>query len=189
MDLHCFSDIHTHQPGRTGSILSTPVNDVESVLLYNQKHPEAPQYYSLQLHPWHLTGEADITRYQATAQRLSQDPQLVAIGECGLDSLCDVPLDLQLTAFRAALLSARQLQRPVIIHCVRLWAEMQREVQDVLPHHPLPIIIHGFRKGPALAQQLLAAGFSFSLGPKHHPDLISLLPTDKIYYETDETNT
>jgi Tat protein secretion system quality control protein TatD with DNase activity len=49
-----------------------------------------------------------------------------------------------------------------------------------------PLIIHGFRKGPQLARQLLDAGFSISIGTHHHPDILSIIPPHRLYHETDE---
>ena len=151
-------------------------------MLLSHQPCDAPQYYSLQLHPWHLTGPHDIERFTAQALLLRDDPHFVAIGECGLDGLCATPLALQLSAFRAALQVADQLHRPVIIHCVKLWSEVMAEVRG----HEGPFIIHGFRKGPALARQLLDAGFSLSLGTHYHPDVLPLIPEDRLYFETDE---
>lgn len=176
-----FNDIHTHIPGKPNSILSVPVCDVEQVILGNSSS-EIPQYYSLQLHPWHLTGEEDIERYLSKAHQLCQDPCFVAIGECGLDGLSSTPLPLQKKAFRAALQVADELHKPVIIHCVKLWAEVMAEVRG----HEGPFIIHGFRKGSALAKQLLDAGFSLSLGIHYQPEVMEMIPPERLYRETDE---
>ncbi len=140
------------------------------------------QYYSLQLHPWHLTGRQDIEAYVTMARKLRDDPYFVAIGECGLDALCDTPLPLQKEAFRTALLMAEEQNKPVIIHCVKLWAELMALTRG----HQSPLIIHGFRKGPELAKQLLDAGFSLSLGQHFHPEVKEIAPPDRLFSETDE---
>lgn len=113
---------------------------------------------------------------------MRDDPQFVAIGECGLDSHSSTPPDLQLKAFRAALQVADELHKPVIIHCVKCWNQVISEVKG----HEGPFIIHGFRKGPVLARQLLDAGFSLSLGLHYHPEVIKIIPEDRLYRETDE---
>lgn len=193
--LHSFTDIHTHLPGIPHSILSLPVSGVERVLSANAQLPPAErQSFSLQLHPWHLTGLADIQAFQTMAQRLSSCPQLVAIGECGLDSQCPTSPDLQREAFLAALHTARQLHLPVVVHCVRLWADMMACVHSVFPElrtqpeawQQYPVIIHGFRKGSQLARQLLDAGFSLSLGTKYNPEVAKMLPAARCYRETDQ---
>lgn len=176
-----FSDIHTHRPGKLSSVLSISVTDVEQVLMSNEKL-ETKQYYSLQLHPWHLTGLQDIETYVSKARQLRDDPYFIAIGECGLDALCDTPLPLQTQAFKAALQVADELHKPVIIHCVKLWPQLLTETKG----HQGLMIIHGFRKGPELARQLLDAGFSLSLGQHYHPEVRAMIPQDRLFFETDE---
>lgn len=176
-----FSDIHTHRPGKPSSVLSISVTDVEQVLMSNEKL-ETKQYYSLQLHPWHLTGPQDIETYVSKARQLRDDPYFIAIGECGLDALCDTPLPLQTQAFKAALQVAAELHKPVIIHCVKLWSQLLTETKG----HQGLMIIHGFRKGPELARQLLDAGFSLSLGQHYHPEVRAMIPQDRLFFETDE---
>lgn len=176
-----FSDIHTHTPGRPDSVLSISSYDVEQVLSAN-KAGEAPQHYSLQLHPWHVRSAADIDAFIEKARALADDPCLVAIGECGLDGLCETPAELQRQAFEAALDVADELGKPVVIHCVRMWQEML-----VLTHgHRSEMIVHGFRKGPELAEQLVKAGFSISIGKRYNPDILQVVPAERLYHETDE---
>lgn len=182
-----FSDIHTHVPGRTNSILSISPNEVEGICASNAQLPEAErQSYSLQLHPWHVRTEADIETFVQCALEHRNDPQFVAIGECGLDGLCSTPLPLQEQAFLAALQVAQQLQLPVIIHCVRLWDRLLALTSSFKPNPDCPLIIHGFRKGPQLAQQLLKAGFSISIGPLHNREVAAQIPPEHLYHETDE---
>ena len=187
-----FSDIHTHTPGRLGSILSVPAEKVSLVVAANgDKPPEEQQYYSIELHPWHLT-EGSIETFLHVVNQYHDDPHFVAIGECGLDGLCTTPIDLQLDAFRTALRSATSLQKPVIIHCVKLWNEVMAEARPFMQpaqddrEPPQPFIIHGFRKGPQLAHQLLSAGFSISIGAHCHPEIPIIVPAHRLYHETDE---
>lgn len=191
MPLHRFRDIHTHVPSHADSLLSIPVSEVVPWLM---RQPEAgvvgSPSFSLQLHPWHLKGRSDITAFETMAFQLAANPAFVAVGECGLDSLCGVELSLQHEAFLAALRIAKQLQRPVIIHCVRLWQEMMSDVQEVLTTQEcikMPVVIHGFRKGPQLARQLLDAGFSISLGTRYNEEVKPMIPPDRLYFETDQT--
>ena len=50
-----------------------------------------------------------------------------------------------------------------------------------------PLIVHGFRKGPQLAQQLLDVGFHISLGEKFNPEVAKIVPSDRLWRETDES--
>lgn len=180
MSLHRFSDIHTHTPGQPGTVLSIPISEVEGIV--------ADQHYSLQLHPWHLTSAEEISAFEVCARGLADDPRFVAIGECGLDPLCHTPLALQHQAFLAALRLAKELDKPVVIHCVRLWDLLLQDIRQVFtPEECLrqPLIIHGFRKGPQLARQLLNAGLSLSLGQKYNEQTLALIPAERLYRETD----
>ena len=51
----------------------------------------------------------------------------------------------------------------------------------------MPWIIHGFRGKPQLAQQLLNKGFYISLGEKFNPETVSIIPVDRLLFETDES--
>lgn len=161
---------------------------MESVVLGNSSLPEdKQQYYSIQLHPWHLEKGA-LESFAQAVEQYRDDPHFVAIGECGLDGVCATPLDLQREAFRLALDAAHNLDKPVIIHCVKLWSEVIAEVRPYLLHRTASqqFIIHGFRKGPQLAKQLLDAGFCLSLGKHYHPLVPAIIPSDRLFHETDE---
>lgn len=189
-------DIHTHQAGRPDALLSLPPE--QALAGYDMP-------YSLELHPWKLGSlqaspegktNSSIEVFLEAAEALKDDPNLMAIGECGLDNKCDTPLSLQIEAFKVALQTAKELQLPVIIHCVGYWAEMMQCVKDIYPFpsekSPLPMgkglgerLLHGFRKGPQLAQQLLNAGFSISLGKYFNPATKAIIPPDRLYWESD----
>ena len=180
MQLRNLSDIHTHHAGRADALLSLPVERALAGCI-------TP--FSLELHPWKLETSANalslqLDTFRRAADALRHDPRLMAIGECGLDNHCDVPLAIQITAFRAALATARELDLPVIIHCVGHWAEVMAMVREA---GTSANIIHGFRKGTTLATQLLNAGFSIALGEKFNPDVARLVPADRLFFETDES--
>ena len=51
----------------------------------------------------------------------------------------------------------------------------------------MPWIIHGFRGKPQLAQQLLNNGFYISLGEHFNPQTVTIIPTNRLLFETDES--
>lgn len=179
MLLTTFSDIHTHHSGQPDAILSAP----PAVAMALAKENMEQQSYSLQLHPWHIN-KVLIEEFRQAIDQCKDDPHLVAIGECGLDKHSEVPMEQQQEAFGVAMESARLLQLPVIIHCVNAWAELiavHRQFTDV------PMIVHGFRKGLPLAQQLIHEGIAISLGEKYHPEVAAAIPDELLYFETDES--
>ena len=46
---------------------------------------------------------------------------VVAIGEAGLDTLAESPMDLQKEVFLAQANLAEETHKPLIIHCVKAW--------------------------------------------------------------------
>lgn len=177
-------DIHTHHPHRPEALLSLPPQEALSGC-------DTP--FSLELHPWRLADSPNgvelLHAFSLAAKELHGHPRLLAIGECGLDNKCGVPLAVQVEAFRLALRTARQMHLPVILHGVGYWAELTQCCQEegmLAPDCP-PLIVHGFRKGPQLARQLLDAGFHLSLGEKFNPEVARIVPTSRLWFETDES--
>lgn len=187
MTLRDFKDIHTHrrEEQEGGSLCSLPAEDVAT----GEVHP-----FSLQLHPWHLD-EKSVCLFREVAAREADNPRWVAVGECGLDTLCRTERTLQEEGFRVALQCAKDYRKPVVIHCVKAWQRLGEVVCEVWGKKGAAaardagceLIIHGYNKGRELALQLLSAGFSLSAGERFRPELLSVVPSDRLYYETDES--
>ena len=113
----------------------------------------------------------------------------VAIGECGLDGLISVNENLQKEVFEKHILWANQINKPVIIHCVKRFSE-------IIPFQKIaeiPLVIHGFNKKKTIADEMLRHGFYLSFGKSvlHSLSLQSILkefPLEKIFLETDDAN-
>ena len=126
--------------------------------------------------------------FEAFKKILLQD-NCLAIGECGLDALIDIDANLQKTVFERQILWANEIQKPVIIHCVKWF-------QELIPFQKLaevPLIIHGFNKKKSVADEMLKHGFFLSFGKSvlYNLSLQSILkeiPIDKIFLETDDTD-
>ena len=113
----------------------------------------------------------------------------VAIGECGLDGLISLNENLQKEVFEKHILWANQINKPVIIHCVKRFSE-------IIPFQKIaeiPLVIHGFNKKKTIADEMLRHGFYLSFGKSvlHSLSLQSILkefPLEKIFLETDDAN-
>lgn len=113
----------------------------------------------------------------------------VAIGECGLDGLISVNENLQKEVFEKHILWANQINKPVIIHCVKRFSE-------IIPFQKIaeiPLVIHGFNKKKTIADEMLKHGFYLSFGKSvlHSLSLQSILkefPLEKMFLETDDAN-
>lgn len=116
---------------------------------------------ALGMHPWYVRDEHR-ELLDALGEALQQGA--AAVGEIGLDSRIDgVPMPLQEALFVAQLGLARDLNLPVVVHCRGAFNELLRVARAVgLPSRGG--VIHAFSGSPELADDLIAAGFSMSLG-------------------------
>jgi len=154
-----FIDIHTHKAPK-------PIDG--SFILYNWipenwalESPKTP--YSLGVHPWYIDKNWQ-QKLQKLENLIKTDHSLMAIGETGLDGLCDTPSDLQETIFRAHLMLANKYKKPVIIHCVKAYDRLLAIIKKEKPS--VHLIVHGFNQKPAIAENLLKADVYLSFG-KH----------------------
>jgi len=140
------------------------------------------------IHPWkaHTAEDEWIERL---ACLLEKHPQ-ASIGECGLDQwVSSPPLEIQRPVFMAQLELAREMRRPVTIHCLKAWGPLM----DALAECPPPrFLMHSYGGSIESARRLLPLGafFSFS-GHFLHPrkaavlEVFRQLPRDRILMETD----
>ncbi len=144
--------------------------------------------FSVGLHPWHLA-ETDVEAALQKVRLATEDPDVLAVGEAGLDRSRDIPQDYQLRVFTKQVEIAGFANLPVIIHNVRANQELIRFMKEQRPL--VPMIIHGFRGGPQLAEQMLHAGFYLSFGvhfleDKKTAEALKEIPPERLFLETDE---
>ena len=171
-----FFNFHHHNPQIAYGIYnSTP----------EEKIPE--HYFSVGIHPQNI--HEDWEKDLESLKIISQNPKCLAIGECGLDALVNIDENLQKKVFEAQIIWANQIQKPVIIHCVKRF-------QELIPFQKIakvPMIIHGFNKKKAIADEMLKHGFYLSFGKSvlHNLSLQTTLkeiPSEKIFLETDDAD-
>ncbi|MEJ5054638.1 TatD family hydrolase [Sphingobacterium sp. MYb382] len=172
-------NIHTHHiKENTAAEFSLPNIIVSKNYLITQP-------CSLGIHPWYID-----TAYEAQLDVLyehGRKTQVLAIGECGLDKLCDTEWHMQVLLFERQIALANQLKKPLIIHCVRAY----QECLQLLRQHKVsvPVMFHGFEKNVALAQQIVREGYYLSMGTAllhgKKDELVHELPLDRIFLETD----
>ena len=113
--------------------------------------------------------------------------EVQAIGETGLDFACPVPREAQFAALRAQLDLARRTGRPVVLHCVRAFEPLMRELAAC---EPRAVIFHGFIGSPEQAQQALRRGYYLSFGERTFASSKTLralreTPLGQLFFETD----
>ncbi len=162
---------------------------MEQTRPYVNIHTHRPTGRNIELHtsgvhPW------DADRI-AVASLLPFDHQVQAVGETGLDFAKGVPRAVQLAAFRAQLELARQYDLPVVLHCVRAFDAVMRELRACPPR---AAIFHGFIGSPEQARQALAAGHWLSFGERtfRSPKTVEAMrctPLTQLFLETDDSPT
>ena len=178
-----YFDIHAHIKtfnGNTDRIIS---------LFPNEASDLCPSWkYSIGIHPSFIL-EKKLKSELVILSKLASQKSIIAIGEIGLDKNAKIPIYSQILVFQQQLKIAEELNKPVIIHCVRCFSE----IIALKKGSTVPWIIHGFRGKPELAAQLIKKGIYLSFGSailNDCPTLYSTVretPSDKIFLETDDS--
>ena len=115
--------------------------------------------------------------------RWASCPQVVAIGECGLDRLRGAALEEQQRWFVRQAELAESSGRPLIVHCVKAFDVLIQLHRCLSPRAQW--VVHGFRGKPQLAQMLLRAGMHLSFGKNYNEESYRLTPEACRHHETD----
>ena len=120
----------------------------------------------------------------------SRQPNVLAIGECGLDRLCDTSFPLQEMVFVKQIRWANEIAKPLIIHCVRAFPETLRILKSC--SNGMPVVFHGFNNKQEIAEQLLKEGYYLSFGKSLlHPNqetIFNNIPLNRVFLENDDSD-
>jgi len=146
-------------------------------------------YYSVGFHPYNV-GKVDEVDTINKVKLSTENLNVFAIGEVGLDKSIEAPMEDQMRIFKSQIAIAEFADLPVILHVVRAFNEI---VEFMKVHQPVvPMIIHGYNGSPQMAKTLIKAGFLLSFGEaiaKDHSRIVESLvevPVEKLFLETDE---
>jgi len=146
-------------------------------------------YYSVGFHPYNV-GKFDEQDTLNKVRLSTENPNVIAIGEIGLDKSIETPLEVQKRIFEKQVGIAEFADLPVILHVVRAFNEM---IEFMKVHNPsVPMIIHGYNGNKEMATELVRAGFLISFGEAiagGHTKVVEAfraVPVEKIFLETDE---
>lgn len=153
-----FLDLHTHKAAKQNGVQS-----IQSLSLTSDIFLAMPKTkpISIGLHPWYATVE-NLELQMKYLEVLANQPNVKLIGECGLDKLKGTQIEQQIIILESQIKLAEKLKKPLILHCVKAFAELI-EIKERLKV-TVPMIIHGFNKNEELGQQLLRNGFLLSFG-------------------------
>ncbi len=178
-------DFHTHQP---------PVDNNSSVrsLLISEVDKFTPHdLFTIGIHPW-FTEEVDLAEQFSLVNEYAKRSNVIGIGEIGLDKHRGAPIEKQIEVFEKQAMIAEKVNKPVVIHCVRAWAELLETRKRIQPK--MPWAIHGFRGQSELVKQLLGNGMYISFGPESLnaseglQEAIRIVPMNRIFIETDDAD-
>lgn len=119
-------------------------------------------FFSIGLHPWHHGTEQENEAGMAEILKAASCKKVLAIGECGLDKFCDLPLKEQRYLFTKQIEISETVSKPVIVHCVKAYDEILHLRKQINPQQPW--IIHGFNSSEQMAGQLMDHGCWPSFG-------------------------
>ncbi|RZL32596.1 MAG: hydrolase TatD [Pedobacter sp.] len=153
-----FLDIHTHKSLQQQSVLA-----IQSLSLSESTFLAMPKTkpISIGIHPWYGKLE-ELPKNMKYLNVLARQNNVKLIGECGLDKLKGEAIESQLQMLEAQITLAEQLQKPLILHCVKAFDELIALKKRLQP--TVPMLIHGFNKKQKMAQQLINQGFYLSFG-------------------------
>lgn len=177
-----YINVHTHH--------TQPVEGILSIgnLYKNFDVIEINSLYSVGLHPWFITADTWQQQFE-TVKETCRLQNVVAVGEAGLDKVCATDFALQQTVFAGHIQLANEIQKPLIVHCVRAHAE----AMQLLKQHnvQVPVLFHGFTKSKELALQLMAQGYYLSFGhglmKENLRAVLAALPIEQVLLETDNS--
>ena len=178
-----FIDIHTHTEKSSENLLQIVNLNLESPCLEQG-------YYSYGIHPWALD-KADFQVDEALNKLKEnlQQPQVIALGEAGLDKMHKASFKQQIAVFERQIELSEALRKPMILHNVR----SHNEIIALRKKHKAqqPWIVHGFSGTEQDVQQLIGQGIYLSVGESlMHPERkilksFKFIDLDYLFLETD----
>jgi TatD DNase family protein len=175
----------------------TKPESLERVRDLSQRHEEI--YWAAGADP-HQSAHAQDNHFEAL-RMLAQHPKFLAVGEIGLDYFYDYPRDVQTRVFLKQAEIARELRRPIIIHCRDAWSDLRLILHERAAHGAAANeragasragILHCFTGSAGDATDLIGLGFYVSFAGnvtyKKSGDLREVaraLPADRLLTETD----
>ena len=178
-----FLNAHTHHLSHQSDVLD----------LYNQ-FPKAinddAKLFSVGIHPAYIKTSSIEEELAIIRENLS-NKNCLAIGEIGLDKLCETDFELQIDVFERQLQLASEYRFPVIIHSVRAYQEILHIRKKL--KLTIPFIFHGFNKNEQILNQIIAQNCYASFGKnllynKNLQIIFAKLSANQFFLENDASD-
>ncbi len=167
-------------------------DSIYSVDTFLRNTPPIESYYSLGLHPWNSDRMNWELFYSNYRQYLHLEKCLF-IGETGLDFFSEIDRSTQEDIFRKHIELASLLKKPLLIHCVKAYNEVKRILRE--SSFKQKVIFHNYNGNTQQTEDFLKdSNIYFSFGEnlfRHNSGAQKssyLVPTSRIFFETDESN-
>lgn len=144
------------------------------------------------IHPWYVKERSE--GWLSLLKDYFASTPAAAVGEIGLDKGVQgkkIEFTEQVEVFREQLKLAKDLERPVSIHCVRAYGDLMEILQEIGPF-PSGVILHSYMGSAELVSGFakLGAYFSFSgyltsMKPTKSKKMLKAVATDRILLESD----
>jgi TatD DNase family protein len=155
-----YLNFHTHiapdDPENIGTIISCVAPEPLQQCTQNM-------WLSYGIHPWYTHGQ-DLNTLLEAVKKAASNPNVLAIGEAGIDKVRGPALGMQEKIFYQQIKISEKYHKPLIIHSVKANNEIMHLRKNMSPTQPW--VLHGFGGHPQEMQQFIDAGFYLSFGPK-----------------------
>ena len=177
-----FSELSAHG---VGGILTCGCDGESSLKALELAQKYDFVFCSAGIHPSNLDSGTTV----AEIEQICQNKKCVAIGEIGLDYYwTEDNKPMQKEIFAAQLELANKLGMPVLVHD----REAHADTLEFLKKYKPKGVVHSFSGSVEMAEEILKIGMYFGIGgvitfknAKKLPDVVKMLPEDKILLETD----
>ncbi len=170
-------DIHTHHPA--------PCPGAVVCVTPEEFNPLEGQLYSVGIHPWSTLDDISEDTW-AQLEQAAVHPQVVAIGECGIDLVKGGPLYRQMQVMKRQIELSESLGKPLVVHCVHAHDIIIGLKKDLQPVQNWAV--HGFRGKPTVAKMLTEKVIWLSFGDKYNDSSVRAIPVGMLLAETDESD-
>ena len=181
------------------NIVGTQYETSKRAVAIANEFADSSVYAAVGLHPTHLNKNDVVHKWDYEKYReLAFQPKVVAIGETGIDHFHDTEnVNKQQEIFEEHIKLARELGRPLIIHCrpSHNSFDAYNDLLAILKNTPKPIngVVHCFLGNRDLAEQFLELGaylsftgiITFKNADASLLETVKNIPLDKIMIETD----
>jgi TatD DNase family protein len=173
-------DIHTHKTANNNPAIINALLNLENL--------DEEKWYCVGIHPGDTTA-VPLEKQMVQLKTMANKKNVMAIGECGLDRHCNIALDIQKERFVAQINLANDINKPLILHCVRAHDDVLQLLKKQNNH--VAAVFHGFNNNINIAEKCLNAGHYLSFGQsifhERSASVFKQMPFDKIFLETDDS--